>query len=213
MIKNIKILFIVYFSIFSVSCSPTGKIVYVNDISTDTRKVYDDFDDIFVSSIQTLQELNYVLDSTDKDGGVITAYKSSSNFKLENKSEKETPFWVKVVTGALIAGAVLFFLSIIFDDDSDQESNNEAHSHHHNHHHHHYPDLDLGDGNNQETIRSYRLKVSVLIQEQEDFLSIVTVQSFGENLKNGIVVNTSPAVEQGLFKNYYNRLSSLINRD
>ena len=137
MIKKIKVLFIVYFSIFSVSCSPTGKIVYINDISTDTRKVYDDFDDIFVSSIQTLQELNYVLDSTDKDGGVITAYKSSSNFKLENKSADETPFWVKVITGALIAGAVLFVLSIIFDDDSDEESKDDEHSHHH---HHHYPD-------------------------------------------------------------------------
>ncbi|OUW61038.1 MAG: hypothetical protein CBD58_03755 [bacterium TMED198] len=210
MIKKIKVLFIVYFSIFSVSCSPTGKIVYINDISTDTRKVYDDFDDIFVSSIQTLQELNYVLDSTDKDGGVITAYKSSSNFKLENKSADETPFWVKVITGALIAGAVLFVLSIIFDDDSDEESKDDEHSHHH---HHHYPDLDLHENNDQKTIRSYRLKVSILIQEQEDLLSIVTVQSLGEDLKNGIVVDTSPAVEQGLFDNYYNRLSSLINRD
>ena len=211
MIKQIKILFIVYFSIFSVSCSPTGNTVFINDISTDTRKVYDDFDDIFVSSIQALQELNYVLDKTDKDGGVITAYKSSSNFKLKNKSKDETPLWIKILTGAVIVGVVLFVFSIIFDDDSsDEESSNNDHDH--DHHHHHYPHLNTSN-NSQETINSFRLKVSILIQENEDLLSTVTIQSIGENLKNGIVVDTSPAIEQGLFENYYNRLSALINQD
>ena len=212
MIKKIKILFIVYFSIFSVSCAPTGNTVFVNDVSTDTRKVYDDFDDIFVSSIQALQELNYVLDKTDKEGGVITAYKSSSNFKLKNKSEDETPLWIKILTGAVIVGVVLFVFSIIFDDSTDEEGSSNDHEHHQHHHHHHYPGLDPLN-NNQETISSFRLKVSVLIQEKEDLLSAVTVQSVGESLKNGIVVDTSPAVEQGLFENYYNRLSTLINQD
>ena len=212
MFHKFKIFFIFYFIIFSVSCTPTGKTVFINHVSTDTRKVYDDFDDIFASSVQALQELNYILDSTDKEGGVITAYKSSSNFNIKNKSEDETPLWIKVVTGALIIGVVLYVFSFLFDSE-DKDDNNHSHSHDHSHDHHHYPNLDIPESSNKKTITSFRLKVSILIREKEDLLSMVTVQSLGENLKNGVVVDTSPAIEEGLFDSYYSRLSILINQD
>lgn len=124
--SSINLLLTVYLCLALIGCGKPPPPPTTEQVRQLETRVFDaNYDIVFKATMNTLQDMGYSIDGTDKESGLITAERySEGEFAKIFSTEEEIPTWMYIaciITGVIVLAVVVLAITAILDGDDDDK--------------------------------------------------------------------------------------------
>lgn len=205
-----RILFLtlkVYLAIFLLGCAgnrPKPEVEEVRILQTHTYSA--EQERVFNASLAALQDLNYSIDVVNKETGLITASRHTTQklAEITTESDDGLPTWVWVTLIATGVIVVVLLISTLSGDNKDEDEDRETAPE--------YYIVENEEDYETSGIEFYHYKITLKLEAISEAETRVRMSVEGSRLLGNKVMETGPVYDCDFFRSFFKSLDRAITQ-